>query len=82
MHILLTNDDGITSPGLWAAARALATLGSIVIVAPNRDYSGYGTAIPPQEEISLTRYQQPEADWLRSRHTQRRRRRRCAYRSD
>ena len=31
-HILLTNDDGIESPGLWAAAQALAPLGFVHVV--------------------------------------------------
>jgi len=32
--ILLTNDDGIGSPGLWALARAVQTLGDLLVVAP------------------------------------------------
>ncbi len=32
--ILLTNDDGIKSPGLWAAAEAVMELGEIFVVAP------------------------------------------------
>jgi 5'-nucleotidase len=33
-QILLVNDDGIRSPGLWAAAKALGTLGFVTVVAP------------------------------------------------
>ena len=40
MNFLLTNDDGIDAPGLWAASRALAELGRVLIVAPNANYSG------------------------------------------
>jgi 5'-nucleotidase len=40
--ILLTNDDGIHSPGLLAAARALSPLGELLIAAPLRQYSGVG----------------------------------------
>ena len=47
MNILLTNDDGIAAPGIWAAARALADLGRVTIVAPATNYSGYGAALPP-----------------------------------
>ncbi len=54
MNFLLTNDDGIAAPGLWAAARALAPLGRVLIVAPSRNYSGYGAALPPADEISFT----------------------------
>src|SRR5262245_40708119 len=37
--ILLTNDDGIHSPGLNALEEALSPLGSITIVAPDREMS-------------------------------------------
>lgn len=33
--ILLTNDDGVMSPGLWALHKALAGKGDIVVVAPD-----------------------------------------------
>ena len=33
-QILLTNDDGIQSPGLWAAAEALSELGFVTVAAP------------------------------------------------
>jgi 5'-nucleotidase len=45
-QILLTNDDGINSPGIWAAAQALAPLGYVTIVAPNVQYSGAGRSHP------------------------------------
>jgi 5'-nucleotidase len=37
--ILVTNDDGIMAPGLVALAGALAALGRVVVVAPERDNS-------------------------------------------
>lgn len=52
MRFLLTNDDGIAAPGLWAAAEALAQLGSVVIVAPANNHSGYGPAHPPSPVVS------------------------------
>ncbi len=45
MRILLTNDDGIHSPGLWSVARALKDLGELIVVAPDRDQSGVGPAM-------------------------------------
>jgi 5'-nucleotidase len=51
MNFLLTNDDGIDAPGLWAASRALAQLGRVLIVAPNTNYSGYGAALPPSRDV-------------------------------
>lgn len=45
MNILLSNDDGIRAPGLWAATRELGRLGSVTVVAPDREQSGVGTSI-------------------------------------
>jgi 5'-nucleotidase len=48
--ILLTNDDGIDSPGLWAAAAALAKVGTVTVVAPQQQYSGAGRSLPPHSD--------------------------------
>ena len=45
-QILLTNDDGILSPGLWAAAKALAPLGFVTVAAPREQASGAGRSLP------------------------------------
>lgn len=45
-NILLTNDDGIRSPGLWAAASALSQLGYVTVVAPREQSSGMGRSLP------------------------------------
>jgi 5'-nucleotidase len=45
-QILLTNDDGIQSPGLWAAAEALAGLGYVTVAAPRDQSSGAGRSLP------------------------------------
>lgn len=45
-QILLTNDDGIRSPGLWAAAKALSTLGYVTVAAPREQSSGTGRSLP------------------------------------
>ncbi len=44
--ILLTNDDGIRSPGLWAAAGALGSLGYVTVAAPKEQSSGFGRSLP------------------------------------
>ncbi len=41
-RILLTNDDGVHSPGLLALQRALVHLGEVVIFAPERNWSAAG----------------------------------------
>lgn len=45
--ILLTNDDGIASPGLLAAAEAICDLGELLIVAPATQQTGMGRGTPP-----------------------------------
>ena len=45
MNILLTNDDGINSPGLWAMAETLSDLGNVTVVVPDRDQSGKGASM-------------------------------------
>jgi 5'-nucleotidase len=49
-QILLTNDDGIRSPGLWAAAEALAPLGYVTVAAPRLQWSGAGRSMPYTSE--------------------------------
>ena len=53
--ILITNDDGIHSQGLWAAAEALLPLGDVLVVAPDRQWSGAGRAMPSEVSGRLTR---------------------------
>ena len=45
MRILLTNDDGIDSVGLHVLARAMRPFGDVVVVAPDREFSGAGAAL-------------------------------------
>lgn len=42
MHLLVTNDDGIQSPGLLALAQALKRLGDLTVLAPDRNWSASG----------------------------------------
>src|SRR5215210_4241756 len=43
--ILITNDDGISSPGIRNLVEAVKDLGKIVVVAPDKPQSGMGHAI-------------------------------------
>ncbi|MBN1262293.1 MAG: 5'/3'-nucleotidase SurE [Anaerolineae bacterium] len=52
--ILVTNDDGITSLGLWRSVEALLPLGEILVVAPDRQWSGAGRAMPQHVTGRLT----------------------------
>jgi 5'-nucleotidase len=42
MNILVTNDDGVSAPGLLALAQAMRPFGDIKILAPDRNWSGSG----------------------------------------
>ena len=41
-HILVTNDDGVTAPGLFALVKALRELGDVSVLAPDRNWSASG----------------------------------------
>jgi 5'-nucleotidase len=42
MHILVTNDDGVTAPGLLALAQEMRLLGQVTALAPDRNWSASG----------------------------------------
>ena len=42
MHILVTNDDGITAPGLLALVQEMRKLGDVSVLAPDRNWSASG----------------------------------------
>ena len=42
MHILVTNDDGVTAPGLLALAQAMRQLGKVSVLAPDHNWSTSG----------------------------------------
>jgi len=49
--ILITNDDGITAPGIRALIKAIAPLGEVVVVAPDAPQSGMGHAITVNDTL-------------------------------
>jgi 5'-nucleotidase len=53
-QILLTNDDGIQSPGLWSAAEALSRIGFVHVAAPRDQYSGGGRSMPSYSDGIIT----------------------------
>ena len=52
--ILVCNDDGITAPGIRALVMAVAELGDVVIVAPDKAQSGMGHAVTVGMPLRLT----------------------------
>jgi 5'-nucleotidase len=54
-RILVTNDDGVQSAGLFAAADALAHLGEVTVVAPFRETSAIGHALTLHNPLRIER---------------------------
>ncbi len=63
--ILLTNDDGIRSPGLWAAAETLSEVGYVQVVAPREQQSGMARSLPVFSEGRIYKEQMTvrEKEW-------------------
>ena len=52
MRILVTNDDGIYSPGIAALARVASKFGEVRVVAPDVEQSGASHAVTPHRPVS------------------------------
>ena len=55
MHILLSNDDGYFAPGLAILAESLASLGTVTVVAPERDRSGASNSLTLDRPLTVRR---------------------------
>jgi len=55
MHILITNDDGIYAPGIIALSHALSAIGTVSVVAPDREQSAKGHAITVHRPLRARR---------------------------
>jgi 5'-nucleotidase len=53
--ILVTNDDGITAPGISALVEVMKTLGDVVVVAPDKPQSGMGHAITINSTLRINK---------------------------
>jgi 5'-nucleotidase len=53
VRILLSNDDGYFAPGLAALERALSVLGTVTVVAPERDRSGASNSLTLDRPLSV-----------------------------
>lgn len=54
-RILISNDDGINSPGLFALAEAMAGIGRVTVVAPERERSAVGRSITLHKPLRAQR---------------------------
>jgi 5'-nucleotidase len=52
-HILVTNDDGVASPGLLALKQALEPLGWVSVIAPDRNRSGIARGITISTSLTV-----------------------------
>ena len=55
--ILVTNDDGVTSPGIRTLVEAVRPLGDVIVVAPDSPQSGMGHAITIEDPLRLEEIQ-------------------------
>lgn len=53
--ILITNDDGVSAPGIAALVDSVKGLGKIVVIAPDKAQSGMGHAITIGSPLRMTR---------------------------
>lgn len=65
MRILLTNDDGIASPGIAAMRRALKPLGEITTIAPAQNNSAVARSITINQSLTVERmtFTDGDAGW-------------------
>ena len=57
--ILVTNDDGIHSPGLHAVVKAVCDLGEVVVAAPRQQRTGASRSYPPVRDKRIYREEMP-----------------------
>lgn len=67
LRILVTNDDGIESPGLHELAQQLTQVGAVTVFAPSGEYSGAGASVGHlaagvPEVHQVTRPEMPDAE--------------------
>ena len=53
MNILVTNDDGIDSKGLWTLTKAMSRVGQVSIIAPDKERSGVGSCLSFRTDINI-----------------------------
>jgi len=54
VNIVVTNDDGLHTPGIWTLAEALTKVGAVSVVAPDREQSGVGLAITLHHPVKVS----------------------------
>ena len=62
MNILISNDDGIYSNGIYELAKRMARLGKVTVVAPDREQSAIGHAITMHQPLRCRKIKLHELD--------------------
>ena len=60
MKVLVTNDDGIFSPGLFAAKQAMESCGQVAVIAPDKNRSAIGRGITIGESLNVQEVTLPD----------------------
>lgn len=63
MRVLISNDDGVDSPGIWALYQEISRIAETVVVAPITERSAVGHAISVYNEVTLRRHVREEKEW-------------------
>jgi 5'-nucleotidase len=63
LRILISNDDGVDAPGIWALYKEISSIGDTTVVAPATERSAVGHAISVYNEITLRRHTREEKSW-------------------
>ncbi|OIQ18206.1 5'/3'-nucleotidase SurE [Lacinutrix sp. MedPE-SW] len=61
--ILVTNDDGITAPGIRTLVKVMKTIGDVVVVAPDSPQSGMGHAITLDSTLHIEKIHIESGDY-------------------
>lgn len=59
-RILISNDDGVNAPGLWALAEVASQFGEVIVVAPEHGMSGMSHAITMKSPLFLRKVRESE----------------------
>ena len=62
MRILVTNDDGIDSEGLLALKKSLSSIGEVVVIAPNHNWSAAGHTKTMHKPLRVSRVTMRDGD--------------------
>jgi 5'-nucleotidase len=63
LRVLISNDDGVDSPGIWALYQEFSRFAEATVVAPITERSAVGHAISVYNEVTLRRHIREEKNW-------------------